>query len=153
MLVYPDLFDTAVLETHIERLERLTPATVPQWGEMTAPAMLAHLNVCYEMVYESKHPRPNPIMRWVLKTIVKQKVVGPAPYARSTPTAPAFRIKGERDFAVEQARLIAYMRRVQQEGRTRFEGRESASFGPLTAHEWNVLFAKHLGHHLQQFGV
>ena len=33
------------------------------------------------------------------------------------------------------------------------DGRESLSFGPLTAVEWNGLFSKHLDHHLQQFGV
>ena len=38
-------------------------------------------------------------------------------------------------------------------GSAHFEGKESPSFGALTADEWNVLFAKHLDHHLTQFGV
>jgi hypothetical protein len=120
---------------------------------MVVSEMLAHVNVAYEMVYEQKHPRPNPIMRFVLKRIVKARVVGPEPYPRNTPTAPAFRIKDTRDFTVERDRLIAYLQQVQREGRSQFEGRESLSFGPLTASEWNGLFSKHLDHHLQQFGV
>jgi hypothetical protein len=153
MPTYPDVFDARVLEEQIGRIERLTPTTTALWGRMTAPAMLAHLNVSYEMVYESKHPRPNALMRLVLRWFVKEGVVGPKPYAKNLPTAPAFRIAGERDFAAEKARLIGYLRRVQQEGRATFEGRESLSFGPLTAAEWNVLFGKHLDHHLGQFGV
>jgi hypothetical protein len=92
-------------------------------------------------------------MRWVLKQIVKERVVGPAPYPRNTPTAPAFRITDTRDFETERERLLAYLQQVATEGRAKFEGRASLSFGPLTATEWNGLFSKHLDHHLQQFGV
>jgi hypothetical protein len=38
-------------------------------------------------------------------------------------------------------------------GKEHFEGKESLSFGPMTAQEWNNLFYKHLDHHLNQFGV
>ena len=33
------------------------------------------------------------------------------------------------------------------------DGKESFSFGKLKAQEWNNMFAKHLNHHLEQFGV
>lgn len=153
MSPYPDVFDPVVLDVQLRRLEALSADARPQWGRMSAPAMLAHLNVSYEMVYDTIHPRPNAVMRWILRTFVKQSVVGPKPYARNSPTAPAFRITGARDFAKEKARLVAYMRRVAADGRRVFDGRESLSFGPLTADEWQVLFGKHLDHHLTQFGV
>lgn len=153
MIAYPDLFDAAGVAAVTQRLTALTPESRPLWGKMSVSEMLAHVNVAYEMVYTTKHTRPNPITRWVLKRIVKQKVVGPAPYPHNTPTAPAFRISDARDFEVERDRLLAYLQQVMHEGRGTFEGRESLSFGPLTAVEWNVLFAKHLDHHLQQFGV
>jgi hypothetical protein len=150
---YPDLFDSHGIEVMQRRIGALTPDTQPLWGKMSVSEMLAHVNVAYEMVYTDKHPRPNPIMRWVLKKIVKQRVVGPAPYPRNTPTAPAFRITDTRDFETERERLLAYLQQVAAEGRAKFEGRASLSFGPLTATEWNGLFSKHLDHHLQQFGV
>lgn len=150
---YPDVFDAPSVDAQLRRLDALTPDTPALWGKMTAPAMLAHLNVAYEMVYDGTHSRPNVILRFILRTFVKQGVVGPKPYPKNTPTAPAFRIQGPRDFAKEKARLIAYMRRVQHEGRTAFEGRASLSFGPLTADEWSVLFGKHLDHHFNQFGL
>jgi hypothetical protein len=150
---YPDLFNPTAVEAAVARLQALTPETRATWGAMSVAQMLAHCCVAYEMVYTDKHPRPNVLMRWVLRTIVKEKVVGPSPYPRSSPTAPAFRIRGERDFAAERERLIGYLRRVAAEGRAAFEGRVSLSFGPLTATEWNGLFSKHLDHHLTQFGV
>lgn len=153
MTQYPDAFDAASVDAQLRRLEKLTPDTPALWGKMTAPAMLAHLNVSYEMLYDGTHPRPNALMRFIIKLVAKESVVGPKPYAKNSPTAPAFRIQGTRDFAKEKARLIAYMRRVQQEGRKAFEGRESLSFGPLTADEWSVLFGKHLDHHFNQFGL
>lgn len=148
-----DIFSPAVVDELVARIDRLRPDTRPVWGKMTVDQMLAHVNVSYIMVYEQTIPRPNPLMRWVLKTIVKQKVVGPAPYARGTPTAPAFRMTGTKDFDAEKAKLIAYLRRVAGEGRATFDGRESHSFGPLSADEWSTLFYKHLDHHLTQFGV
>jgi uncharacterized membrane protein len=150
---WTDVFDAAALERSIARVMALTPDTTARWGRMNAAAMFAHLNVAYEMVYDGTHPRPNAIMRWLLRTFLKNGVCGPAAYKRSTPTAPAFRITNDRDFFRERERLLAYVRRVQAEGRAGFEGRESLSFGPLTATEWQVLFGKHFDHHLAQFGV
>jgi len=153
MATLPDLFDAKDVAHTIARLHALAPDTPPQWGRMTVAQMLAHCCVAYEMVYTTTHPRPNALLRWVLRTFVKQGVVGPKPYPKSSPTAPAFRITDAREFDAERARLIAYLERVAGEGRGAFEGRASLSFGPLTASEWNMLFAKHLDHHLRQFGV
>ncbi|MCH5683332.1 hypothetical protein LWM68_02995 [Niabella sp. W65] len=50
-------------------------------------------------------------------------------------------------------RLISYLIKTQELGGTYFEGKESHSFGALTQTEWNNMFAKHLDHHLTQFGV
>lgn len=152
-MIIKNIFDPAVVDEVIGRINRLTPETRPQWGKMTSDQVLAHLNVTYIMLYENTIPKPNAFMRFILKTLVKQKVVGPTPYGRSVPTAPAFKMVGTKDFNAEKAKLIAYLHRVASEGEKRFEGRESHSFGPLTAPEWNVLFYKHLEHHLTQFGV
>lgn len=151
--VFPSVFQSDVVDALTDRIEHLTADTRPQWGVMSATQMLAHCCVSYEMVFEKKHARPNALMRFVLRVAVKQTVVGEAPYKRNTRTAPAFIIKDERDFETEKQRLIVYLRRVQLLGEAQFEGRESLSFGPLTAREWNVLFYKHLDHHLTQFGV
>jgi hypothetical protein len=78
-------------------------------GERVCVIALEGESLTHLMVYTTKHPHPNPIMRWVLRMIVKPKVVGPDPYPRNTPTAPAFRIKDIRDFDTERERLLAFL--------------------------------------------
>lgn len=146
-------FDPATVSELEARIAKLTPSTTPQWGKMTVDQMLAHCNVSYDMAFTDTYPKAGAVKRLLLNLFVKQAVVGPKPYKRNTPTAPEFRMAGAKEFARERDKLVAYVRRVQQEGARGFEGRESPSFGPLTAAEWSTLFYKHLDHHLTQFGV
>jgi hypothetical protein len=120
---------------------------------MNVAQMLAHCNVSYELVYDDIHPKPGPVMKFILKTLVKSKVVNEKPYPKNNQTAPAFIIKGEREFEKEKVRLIDYINKTQKLGETHFDGKESHSFGVLTKTEWNNMFFKHLDHHLNQFGV
>jgi hypothetical protein len=142
--------DTAEL---INRINKLTPATKPQWGKMSVSQMLAHCNVSYEMAFEDKHAKPNAFKKFLLKLFVKNIVVNEKPYKKSGQTAPEFIIKDEKNFETEKNRLIGYIQKTQQLGTKAFEGKESHSFGPLKATEWNNMFYKHLNHHLTQFGV
>jgi hypothetical protein len=137
----------------INRINQLRPDTERRWGKMTVAQMLAHCNVSYEMVYENIHPRPGAFMKFILKNLVKQKVVGEKPFPKSSRTAPQFIIKDEKNFEQERDRLVNYITRTQQLGEAHFDGKESHSFGPLSKGEWNNMFYKHLDHHLTQFGV
>jgi hypothetical protein len=148
-----NIFDPKDTAEVIDRIQRLSPDTKPLWGKMAVGQMLAHCNVSYEMVYETKHPKPNSFKKFLLKQFVKNAVVGPKPYKRNSTTAPEFRVKENKDFGAEKQRLIDYLNRTQQLGEAHFEGNESHSFGPLTKEEWNTMFYKHLDHHLSQFGV
>jgi hypothetical protein len=137
----------------IDRINQLTPDSKAFWGKMEVAQMLAHCNVAYEMVYDNIHSKPNGLMKFILKLLVKNKVVNDKPYPRNNQTAPQFIIKGNRDFEIEKNRLIAYLIKTQDLGKTFFEGKESHSFGKLTSEEWNNMFSKHLEHHLSQFGI
>ena len=137
----------------IERINNLTPTTQPVWGKMTVAQMLAHCNVTYEMAYENIHPKPNAFVKFLLTLLVKKSVVTEKPYKKNNQTAPAFLIKEEKNFDAEKVRLTNYIKKSQELGSTFFEGKESHSFGKLTATEWNCMFYKHLDHHLSQFGV
>ena len=148
-----NVFDPAVTAELTDRINRLTPSTAPRWGKMSVDQMLAHCNVTYDMLYTDRYPRPGAIRRFLLRTFVKQGVVGPKPWRKNLPTAPQFRMVGKKSFEAERRRLVEYLLRVEREGERAFEGRESMSFGSLTADEWNMMFYKHLDHHLTQFGV
>ena len=137
----------------INRINDLKTDSTAVWGSMSVAQMLAHCNVTYEMVYDNIHPKPNGFMRFILKSFIKNGVVNEKPYPRNSRTAPQFIVKGDRDFELEKNRLISYIVQTQELGEKEFEGKESLSFGKLTAKEWNNMFAKHLDHHLTQFGV
>jgi len=149
-----NLFDKTDLQTTINRINQLSSDSTPNWGKMNVAQMLAHINVGYEMAHEDIHPKANFFMRFMLKTFVKPAVCGPKPYPKNGRTAPQFVMTEKmKDFAEEKKRLLDYLQKTQNLGATHFEGKASPSFGALTADEWNVLFAKHLDHHLTQFGV
>ncbi len=151
------LFEPDGAETLVSRIESLTPTSQARWGSMDVAQMLAHCCVPFDQVYEpgyqQAHPRPPRVVRAILRLVAKPIVVGAKPYRRNMRTPPAFVVSDARDFEREQARLVAYVRRVSRDGAAAFQGRESHSFGALTAPEWSALFTKHTDHHLTQFGV
>lgn len=149
-----NIFDAKTVQNYIYRINNLSPETQRRWGKMSVDQMLAHCNVSYEMVYEpQKHKKPGFLARFFLKKFVKQKVTNDLPYKQDLPTAPQFKIADHKNFEEEKKRLIGFLQKTQQLGAEAFNGKESHSFGKLTANEWNNMFAKHLNHHLTQFGV
>ncbi len=148
-----NIFDPAINNELIDRINRLTPETKALWGKMSVDQMLAHCCVAYEMAFTDKHPKPNGFVRFLLKSFVKKGVVNEKPYPKNSRTAPAFIISDHRNFQEEKARLVAFINHTFELGKDHFEGKESISFGPMTSSEWNNQFYKHLDHHLTQFGV
>ncbi|SDJ08148.1 DUF1569 domain-containing protein [Chryseobacterium jejuense] len=149
-----NVFDAKDAQNYIDRINRLVEDTHGLWGKMTVDQMLAHCCITYEMVYEpEKHKKPGSIAKFILKTFVKSKVVGEKAYPRDSPTAPQFLVSGRKNFDEEKRRLVGFIQKTQQLGADAFDGKESFSFGKLKAQEWNNMFAKHLNHHLSQFGV
>ncbi|AWV97586.1 DUF1569 domain-containing protein [Arcticibacterium luteifluviistationis] len=148
-----NIFDAAVTNEVIARINQLTPETKGLWGKMSVAQMLAHCSVTYEMIYDETHPKPGFFKSLIMKLFVKNIVVGPKPYKKNSPTAPAFVINDKRNFQTEKKRLIDYLQKTQELGGSYFDGKESNAFGNLTESEWNIMFYKHLDHHLSQFAV
>ncbi len=152
-MALPIVFTKATSDEIIQRINKLTSSTQPNWGKMSVAQMLAHCNVTYEMVYENSHPKPNFFMKFILKTFVKKIVTNEVPYKHNSSTAPQFIIKETKNFEAEKKRLVDYITKTQQLGENHFDGKESHSFGVLNKTEWNNMFYKHLNHHLTQFGA
>lgn len=152
-MTWKNLFDEKESQNAITRINSLSPQTQPQWGKMNVSQMLAHCNVAYELVYTDKHPKPKGFQKFMIKLFAKNIVVGPKPYKKNSRTAPMFLITDSRDFETEKRRLVDHLEKTQQLGTAHFNGKESHAFGPLSDKEWNILFSKHLDHHLGQFGV
>lgn len=148
-----NIFHTEDCNEFVNRINQLTSDSKAIWGKMNVAQMLAHCNVAFEMAYEDIHAKPNVFTRMILKLLVKNSVVSEKPYPKNNHTAPQFIISDHRIFDIERDRLIAYLNKTNELGEINFEGKESFSFGKLSASEWNNMFAKHLNHHLNQFAV
>ena len=151
---FPNIFNKEISDEIIRRINQLTPDSPRHWGKMDIGQMLAHCSVAYETIYEpGKHPAPNFIMKFILKSFVRKVVTGDKPLKKNSPTAPYFIMKSDKDFDAEKARLIAYIEKTQQLGEAEFDGKENMSFGIMSKTEWSNMMYKHLDHHLQQFGA
>lgn len=148
-----DIFNPITTNLCIDRINKLNHDTVPLWGKMTAPQMLAHLSVPYDLAYGELDPKLNAATKLLLKWFVKASVVGDKPYKKNSKTAPFFLITDQRDFEKEKTRLIENINKTEKLGKEHFEGKDYVSFGKLTTIEWSNLFYKHMDHHLTQFGV
>jgi hypothetical protein len=147
------VFNQSDVSELINRINKLSPTTKPQWGTMNIAQALAHCNVTYELVYDNIHPKPNGFKKLLLRMFVKKYVVTEKPFKRNGPTGPEFVVKVDKNFDVEKKRLVDYIHKTQQLGEKHFAGKESQNFGVLNSNEWNTMFYKHLDHHLTQFGV
>ena len=127
-MALPNIFTAGVADLIIDRINNLKPSSHANWGKMKVSQMLAHCNVTYEMTFENIHPKPNAFLKFILKMIVKNKVVTELPYQHNGKTAPAFIIKGDRDFENEKKRLINYISKTKELGEKYFDNRESHSF-------------------------
>lgn len=150
---FPSVFSQETTNTTLARIDKLTPKTEPKWGTMNVAQMLAHTNVSYDLAFQRIGNKQNPIMKFLLKLLVKPMVVNEKEYPKNSRTAPVFIIADERIFEKEKELLIDNIKMTQEKGANFFDGRESPSFGALTSDEWNNLFYKHIDHHLNQFGV
>ena len=149
-----NIFEIEVTNKIIERINQLTNSSKAKWGTMSVSQALAHCNVTYQMIYDTDKQQPvTGFKKFILKLLVKPIVVGEKPYKNNGRTAPEFIISSEKDFEKEKTSLVSNIKKTQELGSSHFEGKESNSFGALTASQWNNMFVKHLDHHLKQFGV
>ncbi len=149
-----NIFEKEVADGIVARINSLNTSNLAQWGKMDVAQMLAHCSVTYEMIYDNNHSAPNFFLKFILKNFVKRSLTdATTPYKKNSGTAPAFIIKGDKDFDTEKKRLVDFIQKTQQLGEAHFDGKASLSFGNLSKVEWSNLMYKHLDHHLTQFGV
>lgn len=133
-----------------KRIQALRPDTARKWGSMTVDQMLWHVNCGLENalgryeVQDRKMPLPYSVVKFLVFNFPWRK--------GKTPTAREFIAKEHFDFANEQARLVRLIDEMSTKSLDAPWGR-SSFMGPMTGHDWSRLQAKHLDHHLQQFGV
>lgn len=146
------LYQAAVADEVRQRIERVRPDSVRQWGKMNAAQMLAHAALAMENALGDtawpRHPLGRVIGGWAKRgLIVKGK-----PMARGAPTHPSVRIADQRNFDAEKHRLQRSIDRFTS-GRAACTRHPHFFFGPMTPEEWATFMYIHLDHHLRQFNV
>ena len=140
----PTLFDDAVYENCLERIDRLAPEARPRWGSMSVAQMLAH---CSE-VQEVMNGKPLEGTPWLLRLagpLIKRAVLGRRPYPKGVKTHPQYLQTSSRRFEPEKHRLLEALAEFRSTGA---EGARHPLFGPLSPGEAGWGAFKHLDHHL-----
>ncbi len=146
------IFSTAALGRALDRIRSLGPDARAEWGTMNVGQMLAHLSVAIRLAVGDMTLKRVLIGRLFGK-MAKKSLTSEKPWKKGLPTAKEFKIGDERDFATERDRLLALVERLSVGGPAGLTKAPHPFFGPLTAAEWDVLMARHLDHHLRQFGA
>jgi hypothetical protein len=148
-----NLFDAARVQEVTGRIAQLSPDSTRQWGKMSVSQMLAHCSVGMETATGEQKP-PRERLGRILGPIIKPLALRNDDQIRkNSPTGPIFIIEGDREFSVEQVKLIGLVERFGAAGPPCCTDHPHIFFGKLKPDEWAILMYKHVDHHLRQFGV
>ena len=145
-----NLFDPAVKQDIIVRINKLTPDSKALWGKMSVGQMLAHLQMPIG-VADGTHQLKRTFFGRIVGPMVKSMIYNDKPFKRSLPTDPSFiMIANEKDFETEKQKLLKMINNFSE---TNIVNETHTFFGKLTKEQWSKGTWKHLDHHLQQFEV
>lgn len=144
-----DLFDPAVKQDILDRMNKLTPQSQPRWGKMNVAQMLAHLQMPIGSAL-GIYTLPRTLLGRLVGQLAKPGMYSEKPFKRNLPTDPSFVMKGEKDFEKEKQSLIAMVIDFREQG---IKNEIHPFFGRMTNQQWSKAMYKHIDHHLQQFGV
>jgi hypothetical protein len=132
------------------RVDKLTADSQRQWGEMTVDQMLWHINGGLSLglgklrAAKMKSPIPRPIL-------VPFAMYLPIPKGKA-PTVPEMKAQGKYDFNAERVRFHTLVEEFSLKP-LHFNWLEHPVFGRLTGPQWSRIQARHVDHHLRQFGA
>lgn len=148
-----NLFDAATVNEIKQRIGRLGPTSVRQWGKMNPAQAMAHCATTMEWAVGDR-TEPRVFVGRLLGPLAKSQVLkDEAPMKRNMPTAKSLVVADERELANESRRLCALIDRFCAGGPQECTKQPHTFFGSLTPDEWARLMYKHLDHHLRQFGA
>jgi hypothetical protein len=143
------LHDPDVYRSIRQRVDSLGVDARRQWGKMTVDQMLWHVNVSMREAVGDYRPQIKPMP--VPKALLRWAVIN-VPWGRGARTRSDMYAASSHDFNAQKAECLSLIDRIVARPLSA-EWPTSASMGRMTGKHWSQLTAKHLDHHLRQFGV
>ena len=143
------LHDPEVYASIRQRVESLRVDSQRQWGKMSIDQMLWHVNVSMREAVGDYTPqlKPSPVPKALLRWAVINM-----PWGRGARTRSDMYVESTYDFHTQKVECLSLIDRIVAQPLSA-EWPNSASMGKMTGKHWSRLTAKHLDHHLRQFGV
>jgi hypothetical protein len=146
----PTIWDAPTRQTLVSRVRQLSPDAKGLWGKMNARQMLAHVNDAGKMALGELTAKPKKLP--IRYFPIRELFIYWLPFAKNLPTAPELQGRSADDWDAELREFEAVFNRlVAQQQKGAFP--EHPAFGKMSARAWGVLVARHVDHHLKQFGV
>ena len=148
----PSLLDAATRDRFVARIRALSPDARPRFGKLTVDRMVCHLLDGLKIAFGElrpehvRSPLRNRLGRWLV-------IWSPIPWPKGKIQAPPafFTTPPAARFDEDRETLVAYVRRFGEPEAVSWG--TSPFLGTLDAREWAALNARHLDHHLAQFGA
>jgi hypothetical protein len=148
------LFNSHIKDALLARLDKLTPESKARWGRMDVTQMLTHMNDAFRISLGMK-PAIDKSNFFTNKIMFPAAVYIVPRWPQGAATAIEMQQGKEgsvpRDFYTE----VEFLKKMFDVFNEREEPKLKPHpiFGKLSKKQWADLFAKHLDHHLRQFGV
>lgn len=145
--------DRAVAGGFKARISRLTPQSRRQFGTMTLPEMLAHLEQSFKITLGEV--RATDESNWLIRNVLGPVVFRWLPWPKGRLKSKDIMLVPPHGEVEElKQRLLDYIDRF-VDVYEREPGRSAISplLGPLTMKQWALVHGRHIPHHLEQFGV
>ena len=123
------------------------------WGKMNVSQMLAHCQVPLRAAYGEVKTKRGLIGILFGGMAKKKYITKDLPFEHNLPTDGTFIMTTPKEFSEEKSKLIPLIQRFTEQGASGITTEPHPFFGKLSADDWDRLQAKHLDHHLRQFGA
>jgi hypothetical protein len=143
------LHDPKVRSSIEARVGRLAPGARGRWGRMTVDQMLWHINQSMAHAVgegdaaNQRAPLPKALVKFLVLNLT---------WPRNAPTNRSFVAAGTHDFETERARCLRLIATIASRPAREILV-DHPMFGPMRGDDVGRLQAKHLDHHLRQFGA
>ena len=147
----PSLFQPQDRQEILNRIQKLNPDAIAEWGKMDVKKMLRHCQAPLQVALGELKLKQG-LIGLLFGKMAKKSLLKPEPFKRDLPTAPQFKVGDiPLEFENEKQKLISLIKQFGEAGPQNDRGKHPF-FGTMNENEWDQLQWKHLDHHLRQFG-